>query len=83
MRKGIYHELLLDPAEALKSWFKFKVVVGCRLGNGGDDGDVVAFGTYVMSTGNDGNVDIYYCKHPVLAFMKDTYHSCVQLGIGE
>jgi hypothetical protein len=58
--KGIYHEFLLDPAEALKSWLKFKVVVGGRLGDGGDDGDVVAFGAYVMSAGNDGNVNIYY-----------------------
>ena len=57
-RKGIYHELLLDPAEALKSWFKFKVVVGGRLGDGGDDGDVEAFGAYVMGAGNDSNVDI-------------------------
>lgn len=59
-RKGIYHELLLDPAEALKSWFKFEVVVGGRLGDGGDDGNVVTFGAYVMGAGNDGNVDIYY-----------------------
>ena len=43
------HELLLDLAQALKARLEFNVVIGILLGNGRDDGNVVALGADVVS----------------------------------
>jgi hypothetical protein len=55
---GLTHELLLNLAETIKTGLKLKVVVAVALGNGGHDGDVVAFGADVVGRGDDGNVNV-------------------------
>ena len=42
------HELLLNLSETVETWLKLKVVVAVTLGNGGDNGDVVALGADVV-----------------------------------
>ena len=52
------NEAFFDFAEALQARLEFEVVVGFGFGDGGDDGDVVAFGADVVSGGDDGDVDV-------------------------
>lgn len=52
------HELLLDPAEALEARLQLQVVVGRRLGDGGDNGNVIALGADVVRRGDDGDVNV-------------------------
>ncbi len=59
-RNGLAHKLLLNLAEAVKTRLELKVVVGVGLGDGRDDGNVVALGAHVVGGRNDGNVDV--CK---------------------
>jgi hypothetical protein len=47
-RDGRAHELLLDPAETVKTRLKLEVVVAVALSDGGDNGDVVALGADVV-----------------------------------
>lgn len=42
------HELLLDLAETIESGLQLEVVVAVTLGNGRDNGNVVALGSYVV-----------------------------------
>ena len=53
-----YHELLLDPAEALDARRQLEVVVRRGLGDGGDDGDPVPLGADVVGGGDAGDVDV-------------------------
>lgn len=53
------HELLLNLTQALEPRLQLQVVVGIRLGNGGDDGNVVALGADVVSRRHHGDVDIW------------------------
>lgn len=55
---GTYHELLLDPAEALKAGCELEVVVCVGLCHCGNDGDVVTLGAYVVCRRDHGDVDI-------------------------
>jgi len=48
------HEFLFDPAETFEAGCEFQMMVGGSFGDGGDDGDVVAFRT-------DGVGGGYYC----------------------
>lgn len=57
-RDGLAHELLLNLAETVKTGLELEVVVGIGLGNGRDDGDVVALGANVVGGRNNGNVDV-------------------------
>ncbi len=54
----MYHELLLDPAEALDARCELEVVVRRGLGDGGDDGDPVALGADVVGGGDAGDVNV-------------------------
>lgn len=54
-----YHELLLNPAEALKAGCELQVVVRVGLCHCGNDGDVVALGAYVVCRRDHGDVDIF------------------------
>lgn len=56
-----YHELLLDSAETLEASGKLDVVVCGCLCNCGNNGDVVALRTDVVSRRDHCNVDIYPC----------------------
>jgi isopentenyl diphosphate isomerase/L-lactate dehydrogenase-like FMN-dependent dehydrogenase len=47
-RDGLTHELLLNLAEAVETRLQLEVVVGVGLGNGRDNGDVVALGADVV-----------------------------------
>jgi hypothetical protein len=47
-RDGRAHELLLNLAEALETGLNLKVVVRVSLGDGADDGNVVALGANVV-----------------------------------
>jgi hypothetical protein len=53
------HEHLLDLAEALEPGLQFEMVVGARLGDGRDDGNIVAFGANVVSGRDDRDIDIW------------------------
>lgn len=53
-----YHELLLDPAEALDARRQLEVVVCRGFGNGGNDGDPIPLGADVVSGGDAGDVDV-------------------------
>jgi len=55
---GRAHELLLDTAEAVEARLQLEVVVGGGLGDGADDGDVVAAGTDVVGGADHGDVDV-------------------------
>lgn len=55
---GTYHELLLDPAEALKARCELQVMVCVGLCHCGNYGDVVTLGAYVMCRRDHGDVDI-------------------------
>lgn len=57
-RDGGAHKLLFDLAEAFEACCELEVVVGAGLGDGGDDGDVVALGADVVGGGDDGDVDV-------------------------
>lgn len=52
------HELLLDLAEAVEARLDLQVVVGVGLGDGADDGDVVALGADVVRPRYHGDVDV-------------------------
>lgn len=53
-----YHEFLLNLAEALETRGELEMVVRGRLGDGRDDGNVVALGTDTVGAGDDCNVDV-------------------------
>jgi len=55
------HELLFNLAQALKSGLELQVMVGIVLGNGRNDGDVVALGADIVCRGDHRNVDVYRC----------------------
>lgn len=55
------HELLLNFAQTLKAGLELQVVVSIVLGDGRDDGNVVALGADVMCGGDHRNVDVYRC----------------------
>ena len=61
-RNGLAHELLLDLAKAVKTGLELEVVVGVRLSDSRDDGDVVALGADVVGRRDDSNVDVYKCQ---------------------
>ena len=42
------HKLLFHSSEAFEAGCELQVVVGCRLGDRGDDGDVVAFRAHAV-----------------------------------
>jgi len=52
------NEALFDFAETLQTGLKLEVVVGFGFGDGGDDGNIVAFGADVVRGGDDGDVDV-------------------------
>ena len=53
------HELLLNLSETVKTRLELEVVVSICLGDGRDNGDVVALRADVVCRRNHGNVDIY------------------------
>lgn len=53
-----YQELLLDLAETLQTSLQLDVVVCRSLGNGRDNGNVVALGADVVCRGNASDVDV-------------------------
>lgn len=55
---GRTHELLFYGTQALKARLELQVVVSIVLGNGRDDGNVVALGADVVCRRDHGNVDI-------------------------
>ena len=57
-RDGLTHELLLNLAKTVKTRLELKVVVGVGLGDGRDDGNVVALGTDVVCRRDDSDVDV-------------------------
>jgi hypothetical protein len=59
MKRTTNHELLLNLAEAFKTRLELEVVVGRRLGHGGDNGDPVTLGADVVGRGDAGNVDVF------------------------
>jgi hypothetical protein len=52
------HELLFDTSKSVKAGLELEMVVAFAFRDGGNDGDVVAFGTNVVSRRHDGNVDV-------------------------
>ena len=80
------HELLFYSAETLKPGLKLKVVVGVGLGDGADDGDVVALGADVVGRGNDSDVDVCFVKSVDACLGLEgcfTNHAFCQLAIVE
>lgn len=59
LKADTYHELLLDPAEALEAGCELQVVVCVGLCHCGNDGDVVTLGAYVVCRRDHGDVDIF------------------------
>ena len=55
---GRTHESFLNSAKSFKARLQFKVVVAGSFGNGGNNGDIVAFGAYVVCGGDNRNIDI-------------------------
>lgn len=52
------HELLLNLSETVKTGLELKMVVAVALGNGGDNGDVVALGANIVCRRDDRDVDV-------------------------
>ena len=57
-RDGLAHELFFDLTKAIKTGLELEVVVSICLGDGRDNGDVVALRADVVSGRNDGDIDI-------------------------
>ena len=57
-RDGLTHELLLNLAKTVKTRLELKVVVGVGLGDGRDDGNVVALGADVVGGRDNGDVNV-------------------------
>lgn len=80
-----YHELFLDLAEAVEARLELEVVVGSGLGDGGDNGDVVALGADVVRRRDAGDVDIYHQVSISLCIPKVEKHTVLapNLGLGD
>ena len=52
------HELLLNLSETVETGLELKVVVGVGLGDGRDDGNVVALGADVVGGRDNGDVNV-------------------------
>ena len=57
-RDGLTHELLLNLAKTVKTRLELEVVVGVGLGDGRDDGNVVALGADVVGGRDNGDVNV-------------------------
>jgi hypothetical protein len=63
-RDGLTHELFLNLAKTVKTRLEFKVMVGVSLGDGRDDGNVVALGADVVGGRDNGDVNVCrLCKY--------------------
>ena len=58
-RDGLTHELFINLAKTVKTRLELEVVIGVGLGDGRDDGNVVALGADVV--GGRDNVNVNVC----------------------
>lgn len=53
------HKFFLDFAQPFKARLKLQMMIARTLGDGGDDGNIVSFGAYVMGRRDNGDINVY------------------------